>query len=506
MPSTNQPFEYQLYFLLFTKRWQGSQHIEEPSTFPTRQVFSSQLLHRRMENDKRLFQVRHRPSTSIDFNINQWILTSWQTIRSHYRNSIIRDTSEQLKPQYDAIEAADALLAGVALVIITAPEKKYPKLDLVFRDEKELALGLIRFEATEEILFQVNDLAGIMTQPAQFISFNNNPVESIKTVRSNSDWQLHFTPQEVSLSPIQHEEDQNHPIFNVYGLTLGVAPLEKRETIVAQLQDLLWAAETGDCVLMDLLTSLLMCQWQAKHIFTAATKVLYELEGKNASFRQWKNEQLRKTPLQKLQKDLQTMTELAAETRYMLSRLQRAIQTLQINADNLRTVLNDWKQGAAEEQTSLTITWEMSSREKWRSLPVESTVLEQDFHFEQEILAARRTYIEGALTHLEGSVLRWQAVLDEHRLNFNKKITTIGYTITAISLIVGLSQVGSVFLAYCEQVACEPKPFWLASWLDSNSVKELGMLFASLLTNPLIFLISILLGVVIVYWLTRNAN
>ena len=455
--------EYQLYFLMLTYRLRNGERVLEPQYMKTFADISPELLHRKMEKDKRVFQARRAHAMNSE-DISHWIACTWKQIKDLYDDA--------------GHNHAETLLASVALVGV-ADDISQVSFDLTVRDEQSRALGLMSFSPSE-VLFELKDQADTLQTPVQFLSFQGELQQPLKQPLLVERWQLDFSDT-VCFKPIQYEENQNHPMFSMYAVTTG----RIADELLAKVQDLVWVADNteGQCALMFLMTHVLMCQWQASHILTAAGIWQGELDKQNDFYRSLSDNDLTKLPVKTLQQQLQSMKTQQAETKYMLSRLQRATQTLNINLYNLKNSLEFIADVAT--QYALVIDWHLDEK---------IAILEKEFAYHIQLVEDRINYIQGSLTHLEASGLRWQVALEKHQFSLNHKVTILGYIITAITLNAALVQFGGIFQTYCQTNRCNEWQFLKSSdiWLAA-----IGGLFIS----PTSFVIAMLISLLVVGWL-----
>jgi len=456
--------EYQLYFMMLTYRLRHGERVLEPQSLKTFADISPELLHRKMEKDKRVFQACGTQTMNSE-EISHWIAATWQKIKTLY------DDAGQ--------NHAETLLASVALVVI-AEDVADISFDLTVRDEQARALGLMSF-TDSEVLFELKDQADTIKSPIKFSSFQGDLQKPLKQPRLIERWQLDFSDT-TCFKPIQYEENQNHPMFAMYAVATG----RLSDEMSAKVQNLLWQAHgkaEGRCALMFLMTHLLMCQWQSNHILAAATIWQEELDKQNDRYRSYSDTNLGQLKINELQKQLLSMRTQEAETKYMLSRLQRAMQTLNINLYNLKNSMEFIAYVAP--QNDLVVDWYLDEK---------TAILEREFNYHLQLLEDRKYYIQGSLTHLEASGLRWQVALEKHHSNFNRKITILGYIITAITLNAALVQFGGIFQTYCQSNQCSRWQF-LQSW-DVWLAPISGLLL-----SPAFFMICLLLSFLVVGWL-----
>ncbi|MEZ5673054.1 MAG: hypothetical protein R3E08_12035 [Thiotrichaceae bacterium] len=393
--------EYQLYFLMLTYRLRNGERVLEPGALKTYADISPELLHRKMEKDKRVFQARRTQLMNSE-EILHWIACTWRQIKDLYDDA--------------GHNHAETLLASVALVVV-ADDIAHVSLDLTVRDEQARALGLMNFTPSE-VLFELKDQEDTLQTPVQFWNFQGELPQPLKQPRLVERWQLNFSDT-TYFKPIQYEENQNHPMFAMYAVTTG----RMTDELFAKVQDLVWFNAQGYCTLMFLMPSLLMGHWQFAHVDAAARVIMNELDQKNSYYREFDETLLLKATVENLQLELQKIHKVIAETKYTLSRLTQAMQTLKINQHNLMVRAVEVVQPVAEKR-GWTILWKTQEKVTWfeSELAETTVILENCIAHHLQALEISFNYLTGQLIHLEASSLRWQSALETQRVIATEKV------------------------------------------------------------------------------------
>jgi hypothetical protein len=451
--------EYQLYFLMLTYRLRNGERVLEPQHLKTFADISPELLHRKMEKDKRVFQAR-RTQVMNSEDISHWIACTWKQIKDLYDDA--------------GHNHAETLLASVALVAV-ADDISQVSFDLTVQDEQARALGLMSFSPSE-VLFELKNQADTLQTPVQFLSFQGELQQPLKQPRLVERWQLDFSDT-VCFKPIQYEENQNHPMFSMYAVTTGRIVDE----LFAKVQDLVWFNAQGNCALMFLMPSLLMGQWQFAHVDAAARVIMNELDQKNSYYREFDETVLLKATVEDLQLELQKIHKVIAETKYTLSRLTQAMQTLKINQNNLMVRAVEIVQKVAEKRGWI-IIWETQEKVTWFESEVTETtvILENCISHHLQALEISFNYLTGQLIHLEASALRWQSALETRRVIATEKLNRTGQFITAIMVVAAFAQIAGVlsdnstlFPMWLQQL--DHQVFCVLKPLLSSSIVYLGL-------------------------------
>jgi len=242
-----------------------------------------------------------------------------------------------------------------------------------------------------------------------------------------------------------------------------------------------WFNAQGNCTLMFLMPSLLMGQWQFAHVDAAARVIMNELDQKNSYYREFDETVLLKATVENLQLELQKIQKVISETKYTLSRLTQAIQTLKINQNNLMVRAVEIVQKVAEKRGWI-IIWETQEKVTWFESEVTETtvILENCISHHLQALEISFNYLTGQLIHLEASALRWQSALETRRVIATEKLNRTGQFITVIMVVAAFAQIAGVlsdnstlFPMWLQQL--DHQIFYFLKPLLSSSIVYLGL-------------------------------
>jgi len=470
--NSDRQFDYQFYFMFRTYRPKEGEYIEEPEKFSAIEELSDspnpqQVIGYKIdEDDKRLFRFHLAQQPALtESEFKQHLADYWDRVRHQYDNCQVRNN---VTGQVSTRNASEELLQGVAVLIIgdqlTEPDQT---ITIPLRDDQGEAKGHQLFtSANHTTLFSLQDTAQQMTEDMRFFEFARKYDQRFPERRKVLHWQLQLGP-DFGLKPIQPEEHDNHPFLVVYGLERGKNP---PEVLREQANNFLLfgKGDNGYTALLELLPKLLMCHWQFNHIDAAASQFQQQLDARNALYRSYLNERLDCATTPQLQQELQEMKTQGAEGKYTLGRLQGAMKTLQINAEDLT--------GRLELIQDL-------ARERGWQIEFDSA-LETYFDYSLGVLQNHLSYLNSALTHLEGSSSRWQAMLEERRLELTENIGTLAHLIVFLVALVEMGKLAHE----------NPATFAWLQWLDKTWPIEI-------LTK---FLVSPTTYVVLIIWFLRK--
>jgi hypothetical protein len=238
-------------------------------------------------------------------------------------------------------------------------------------------------------------------------------------------WQIQLSEtQPIQLLPMQVGENYSNPIFAVYGLAHGVLP----DRITDQLQTFLCSGKVA--LMTRLLPRLLMQKWQFERLDIAAYQLRQPIDLQNDHYRQIPDNRLECASNKKLERDLRAMTQMEAAAKQLLARLDAGTKTLEINRDNLEKHLHrsaqvwQYLDDTPEEQKyEWTLEWQNDTE----------TPLLDNFDLDIRKLKNHATYLQDALTYLDGIRTRWQLHLDGRRLQYEANIQIMLLVLTFIA-------------------------------------------------------------------------
>ncbi|GEM_PF-1107287 len=498
-PTVDQKLDYQLYFLLRTYRWKEDEYIAEPARLAQPDASKAWVSYSQDE-DKRLFRFDIFDSTLLE--LPQQGSTCWQMLRAEYQTCRVRNHATGQESQRDA---SAELLMGVAVVIVAENLTEAHTVPMTLRDSQGKELGQMLF-GPKQTLFSLSEKDH--EEASQFTAFQPRYAQPLLEKAKVSHWQLEWAEEEQwHLVPVRDEENDDNPIFAVYGVS------GKQESL-AKFAELLLYGEGGksrNTVLMHLMSGLLMRDWQYSHIYAAASRLLDRLDKENAAYRSQTDEALRCTDTETLQEKLQAMRTLDAEAKHILGRIQGTIKTLQVNRENLPNRMDTVQRVTQKHGWSIDWQWAQDSLTKLQQVafpdrgrppsPSLAPALLEEFTYDIEELRNRQIYIEGALKHLEGSGMRWQVAIEERKMELSESFGKIGHVII---FLVALAEMGHAFsrsgggheATSTEMGECwklQAPGDWLFNclhWSDSSPVIHF---ITKLLNSPTVYLVFVIL-------------
>jgi hypothetical protein len=403
--NTSTHFEYVFFFLLRTSCFltEEGELLEEPSrlNFDSRKQTAKQ--HGiRFERDKRLFLRETTANQSLD----NWALelqASWQTIEALY--------AEQFDSEEQARHYCQKALLGVALLIlddgnsvahhsvhITSQDKDYPVLRFIKPQSNEFLLNISKSgEEKQAFLHQFGP-----------ITPNGRPV--LKSL------QLLLTDK-PQLAPMSSGDFEPNSIFLVCGFAYGGH--DGWKNAVEQLLIQKWPANRP-ALLATVFARLIMGHWQFGRMNEEAKLWRSKLQQINHKYRNYANQDDGARPpctrTRQLERQLQEMQAYQNEGRLLMSRLQGALQTLDIYGNNLATRLEQIRKVQKQWQIRFDKSGEVGKVE-WPPNNDEMPIL-AGFYLNIKKLQDHGVYLKQQVDYLEGLQQKWQLFLRKrHRLS-----------------------------------------------------------------------------------------
>jgi len=487
-------FSYQIYFLFRTQCRQGDEIIQEPTQLAVQEAEHSEG-YAQIEN-KRLFRLSLKQVAPLTRQqLHYFLQSSWQSLYRQYEQCLVYPVAEG---QISYRNASEHLLMGVALLVIGKQFDQLQPPALPLRDQQQRPLGHMVFMPQAQPLFTIRDSADKKTLASQVIAFKPYYTQpsAIHGLHGHQ-WQLHFSHSEYPcLQPFQLEATQ--PIFAVYGLQ----HVEKTSRL-EQLEDFLLYGqnETHRAALLQLLTPLLMCQWQLAQVETRIQYTLKRLQPYTDDYRYQTDMMLSTKSLEVLYTEVQAMNTLIAETQYNLGQVQQTIKTLEINAALLTRYLDKIRQIAYNRHWN--IDWHFQADCRTELLFLDYSIPEDNpltlwtvFSDNTEMLTHKYNEIHYKFKYLERIHQRWYAVLEQKRQRRSEQLTAMGYSLIFLMLLMALAQ---IFNAH-RQLPQLDKPAWL-HWLDNFYIIDI---IQYLLDSPILFITAALLPLGYQFWKMRK--
>ncbi|EDN70218.1 membrane protein [Beggiatoa sp. PS] len=243
-------------------------------------------------------------------------------------------------------------------------------------------------------------------------------------------WQIQLSAtQPIQLLPMQVGENYPNPIFAVYGLAHGVLP----DRIADQLQTFLCSGKVA--LMARVLPRLLMQKWQFERLDIAAYQLRQPMDSQNDRYRQVPDARLECASNKKLELDLRAMTQMEAAAKQILARVDAGTKTLEINRYNLERHLHRSEQiwqylddTPEAQKYEWTLVWQNDTE-----MP-----LLDGFDLDIRKLKNHTTYLQDALTYLDGIRTRWQLHLEGRRLQYESNIQFQLLVLTFIAAFAGV--------------------------------------------------------------------
>jgi hypothetical protein len=453
---------YEFYFLFQVEFDSANEHWQEPPSLPT--DFAKENLNSiRVDKDKRLFRYAPPPSeTGILPSLDEWekhLQQGWAQILACYTDAFqqITDTQTSEKPSYfkkkiGFFQPLNAFM-GVALLIMDETTKAH-QISLSTPDGKVTFKPPTQKTPSEKRLLSVTeafDIIDTMKAPATLEEFEPES-------RFLDNWQIQLdTTQPPLLASMQPGENYPNPVFAVYGLAHGELPDEAADWPY-QLQAFLCSGKAA--VFARVLPRLIMQKWQFKRLDIAARQLRQQLDTTNEYYQQKDDAELECAGNKRLEKDLRVMNKISADAKQVLARLDAGTKTLQINQHNLDKHLQRsgqvWRTLDDTTPSDDKYDWQL----QWQSET--DTPLLDGFELSIRNLRNHATYIQDALTYLDGIRTRWQMHLDGRRLSyeFNIQITLVVLTFIAAfaSIIAVITQKPEYVTFLLEKLSNNPEP------------------------------------------------
>ncbi len=406
---------YEFYFLFQVSYKDANQSWREPASF-SHQFVQGDLHSIRVDKDKRLFRYAPPSAKTGDLPpLNEWeryLQEGWGQIRACYQDVFKQDA-----------------FMGVALLILDESVAIH-EIQCQTTEGSVIYKPVTDKTPNEKILFKIQDdfgeLMDVLKTPVTLEAFE----PEYQPASDWNNWQIQLSAsQGPCLAPMQVGEMYSNPIFAVYGLAHGVLPDE----VAVQLQTFLCSGKVA--LMWRLLSRLLMQKWQFERLDLAAYQLRQQLDLKNEFYQQTHDSRLECASNKKLGLDLRYMTQMDADAKQVLARVDAGGKTLEINRDNLeRHLLRSeqvW-QYLDETPADQKYGWQMT----WRNET--ETPLLDGFNLDIRKLRNHATYIQDALTYLNGIRTRWQLHLDGRHLQYESNIQVMLLVLTIIASFTGV--------------------------------------------------------------------
>jgi len=316
-------FEYFFFFLFNTQiSIEDDNPLPEPESLKLdsrKQTVKQYGLH--FEKDKRLF-LRDAPVGEALDNWAVHLQQGWEDICQLY--------AEHFDNQEVAQNYCHQALFGVALVILDDGESVARHSVHVTSSAQDFPLLRFVKPPSMEFLFRIGKTGESKKACLhQFVPMTSNG----RVSRKNLQLRLSPTPQ---LVPFELGELQPNPVFSVYGLSYGGGGQWKDAVEQVLVQKSLGNKPS---LLATVFARLIMGQWQFQRMDEEARELRQTVQRLNNEYHTYAMQKggirPRCTSTRALGIQLQKMQSHKSEARLMMSRLGGALQTLDINGDNL---------------------------------------------------------------------------------------------------------------------------------------------------------------------------
>jgi len=457
---------YQYYFLFFNYRWLEGQHITEPHHLA--KLTQGKKIYTQKNNphiscalyqDKRLFRITEYHDKKLsDEVLGQQIFNHRKALNHYYDECEIQPHSEKSEVTIKYKNGSDYLLYAIGIVIA---DKQFANIDdpiitlpIEINGKSEKA----EFIATEnELLFRLekgNEKEN--KQRFYFANFELNTNKLPTASRYTAQWQITFldSKRNITLSPLKKEENEYHPILHIYGLTWKNS-LSETNAPPHELENLFL---TGMCnnkfvdktvkeheptFLTDIMPYLLMTRWQFAHIFLVSDNINSYLNEKNTSYRHIEDDTLKMQSLDELRDTLQEMNSLEAATQYELSRIEKAIKTIDNNKNKLAYFLLKYHKKLKKQGWFPHWQWRINNLQSLINNEDVKTVpsLLEKARFASKELQNKQGYIEASLKHLQGSKLRWSNLISRKEHQTQERLNVLVNVLLILGTVITLLQI-----------------------------------------------------------------
>ncbi|HIE03019.1 MAG TPA: hypothetical protein EYP59_22515 [Thiotrichaceae bacterium] len=417
-------FEYVFYFLFRTyrpiSRQMAEQRWEDPLLDPllsqSPDVLKGGI---RFEEDKRLFR-RDVPAGQP--------LTEWRDYLNQSWLQIVQVYAEAYEDEQKAAQYCQNALVGVTLLILDKGQPSQQHTLTIPVDDSQIdQVQFSQPDASELPIFRLN--IKDFHQTAACYRFQPLTSQGRACLKNLS---LCFEAEKLPyLAPLQNTESAANPAFLVsffyYGETVPDANPSAWRTPVENIL-LGKGLSKHSSLLSTLFTRMMMAQWQFMRIHEAAKDLRNRLQERNryyADYAHQSNEaraHCARTRL--LEQQLQDMHSFNTEAQMVISRIQGASQTIEINADNLATRLEHIRQETLRVNGELDFHAIKAQKIHWPATHEDFPLL-TPFKLFIRKLDDHQIYIEQQLKYLAALRDKWQLYLDNRKTQSGEYLNTL---------------------------------------------------------------------------------
>jgi hypothetical protein len=415
-------FEYVFYFLLRTYVPSADGRCwEEPALGleTTQRTVSQHGVC--FEDDKRLFRRDAQPGEPLA-NWANCLIRNWQ--------SVCRVYAKAFGTEKQAQAYCHRALIGVTLFILEDGDTLDYHIVKVDMAAPKTQLHFVP-SISEQPLFRIQ-LEGF-NKTAYFYHFKPITSEN-QPFRGNLQLDLKNSPH---LVPLDTGEFASNPIFGVYGFSYGGDVKEWKDGVTRLL--IRRGTLNRTSLLSTLFTRLIMAQWQFECIDETAQNLRIRLQSQNNIYhhyaKNYGNAHINCTGTHRLENQLQKMNRLHSETIQMFNRLQRALQTLEMNAENLAKRLEQIRQETEQVNWQIEFHLGANKQVQWPQFHNEIPLL-AIFNANIQKLHEHSVYLEQQLNHLNSLREIWRLYLETKRTRLSEYLILL--IIVLIFLLIGI--------------------------------------------------------------------
>jgi len=392
-------FEYVFYFLFKTSLLKADgNRWDEPAMFKLDQSQSGIPF----EEDKRLFRHDVKPKEPLENWETHW-LQGWQALNERYAKAA--DNPEEGR-QY-----CQQALLGVALVILEDGDTVEPHSVTIAMTEASNTGGA---DETQQLSFKAKtdrpllSLRKAGSEAAHLYPFI--PTLGGKPFLKHR--QLDWTSAGPVLVPMVDGELTPNPVFSVYAFSFG-------GSLDGLLEDKLVRAPLNrQPLLSSVFARLIIGQWQFARIDTAAKLFRPQLQSRYTAYANYANQygdaRPRCASARLLESQLQEMQVLSNQATFLISRIDSALRTLEINGKNLTRRLAQLCQETPDNPWQLDLGAE-SGKIQWQPQEDLDKPLLAEYYRRIRRLENHQVYLDAQVKYLNGLQQRWQIYLAQRR-------------------------------------------------------------------------------------------
>jgi hypothetical protein len=294
-------------------------------------------------------------------------------------------------------------LLGVALLILEEGDVKHHTVNIALANETHL----LRFKARHPLFHLENGDKKVGLWEFEPMTEGGKPFAD----------HLQFDEINRVLKPMEPDELSPNPIFSVYGFegfTEGT-PLENK---------LVKAPAKRHSLFSTTFTRLIVANWQFKRIDWAAKQLRPQLQAEKVKYANYANEYQDARPhctsTRQLEYQLQKMQIFCNDAVFLLSRIQSALKTLEINGKNFARRLEEIRHETPDNP------WQLDFKEKIQLRAENELSVLMPFYRAIRRLENHQVYIESQVKYLKGLQERWQLYLAQRQTQAGETLNILG--------------------------------------------------------------------------------